>query len=62
MYKKAVDYFYLYALESALGYYKTQKMCDKVVDSYSSAIQSIPECFKTQKLCDKTADVSLHRH
>ena len=31
----------------------TQKMCNKAVDTSSSAIQFMHECYKAQKMCDK---------
>ena len=31
---------------------KTQKMCDKAIDIYPSAIKFIPECFLTHEMCD----------
>ena len=36
--------------------FKNQKMCDKAVDIYASAIQFVPECYKTQKMCHKDVD------
>ena len=50
---KPGDYYYYYALELVPDCYKTYKMCDKPVDTYSSAIQFVPECCKTQKMCHK---------
>ena len=37
-------------------YYKTQKMCNSVVDIYTFAIQFVPECFETQEICVETID------
>ena len=34
----------VYALEFVSDCYKNQKMCNKVVNIYPSAIQFIPEC------------------
>ena len=33
----------------------TQKMCDKAVDTYPSAIKFVSECFMTQEMCDDEA-------
>ena len=33
--------------------YKTQKMCDKAVDTYPSTLEFVPECFMIQEMCDK---------
>ena len=31
--------------------YKTEKMCIKAVNDYSSTIQFVPECYKTEEMC-----------
>ena len=36
--------------------YKTQKMCDKVVDTYPSTLKFVPECFVIQEMCDKAVN------
>ena len=36
--------------------YKTQKMCNKAVDTYTSAIQFVSNQYKTLKVCDKATD------
>ena len=35
----------------------TQKMCDKVVDTYPSTIKFVPECFRTQEMSDKLVNI-----
>ena len=47
MCNKAVDN-YPHKLEFVPKCYKTQKMCDKAVDT-----KIVPECFMTQKMYDK---------
>ena len=32
-------------------------MCDKPVNTYSSAIKFVPECFMTQEMCEKAVNV-----
>ena len=36
--------------------YKTQKMCNKVVDTYTSATQFVSNQYKTLKVFDKGTD------
>ena len=36
--------------------FMTQKMCDKVVDTYLSIIKFAPKCFMTQEMCDKAVN------
>ena len=36
--------------------YKSQEICNKVVDNYPHALEFDPECYKTQKICNKAAD------
>ena len=33
--------------------YKNQEMCNKTVDNYAHALESVPDCYKTQKMCNK---------
>ena len=35
------------------GFYKTHKICNKVVDTYLSAVQFVSSRYKTQEMCDK---------
>ena len=37
--------------------YKIQKICDKVVDTYTSVIKFVPEYFKIEETSDKTVDI-----
>ena len=32
--------------------YKTQKRCDKAVNTYHSTIEFVPDRYKTQEMCD----------
>ena len=41
-------YNYPHAVEYVTEGYKTQKMCDKDVDTYPSTIKFLLECFMTQ--------------
>ena len=43
-------------LDSALDWYKNQKMCDETVDDYPDALEFVPGWFKTQKMCDKAVN------
>ena len=43
-------------LESVLHQYKTQEMCNKVVDNYAHTLEFVPECYKTQEMCDKAVN------
>ena len=39
----------------------TLKLCNKAVDNYRYALESVPECYKTQEMCDKElTDVFLY--
>ena len=35
---------------------KTQKMCDKAVDTCPTTFKYVPDRFKTQEMCGKAAD------
>ena len=48
---------YLHALEFVAEYYKTQKLCDKAVDTHLATIKVVLECCKTQEMCYK----AVHR-
>ena len=42
---KAVHYYsHVFSLELVPDCYKAQKMCDKAIDTYPSAIQFVPKC------------------
>ena len=43
-------------LEFVPDFYKTQKMCNKAVDTYPSAIQLVTDQHKTQEICVKAVD------
>ena len=49
MFNKAVDN-YSHALEFVLDYYKTQKRCDKAVNTYSSTINMFMNAIR-RKIC-----------
>ena len=44
-------------LNCSPDYYKIQKICDKVVDTYTSVIKFVPEYFKIEETSDKTVDI-----
>ena len=52
MYNEAVDN-YGCALEFIPNCYKSQKICNKAVNTSLFAIQVAPKCYKTQEICDK---------
>ena len=54
MFNKAV-YNYSHALRFVPVCCNTQKICNKLVGTYS-AIQLVPECYKLQEIRDKTVD------
>ena len=33
--------------------YKTQKNCNKAVNTYPSTTKFVPECYKTQEICNR---------
>lgn len=33
---------------------KTQKMCEKPVDTYTFTLECFPNCYNTQEICEKT--------
>ena len=47
---------YVHALEYDPNSYKTQKMCNKAVNTYPSPIQFVSECYKNQEMCVKAVD------
>ena len=51
MYNKAVD-SYPHALEFVFECYKTQKMCNKLVNRCFFIFDSISDQYKTQEICD----------
>ena len=42
--------------EDEKKHHKTQKMCNKAIDTYTSAIQFVLDQYKTQRMCDKAAE------
>ena len=46
-----------YLLRYVSDQYKTQKNCDKAVDTHLLTIAYAPECYKTQEMCNK----AVHR-
>ena len=49
------EYFFL--LKCCLGRYKTQDMCDKVVDSFLTTLKFVPDGFVTNKMIKKLYNV-----
>ena len=46
-----------FLLKCCLGRYKTQDMCDKVVDSFLTTLKFVPDCFVTNKMIKKLYNV-----
>ena len=42
-----------FLVKCCLGRYKTQDMCDKVVDSFLTTLKFVPDCFVTNKMIKK---------
>ena len=57
MCNKAIDN-YPHTWEFVTECYKIQEICDKAVNTHSSAI-FFSECYKTQEMCDKAFDKSF---
>ena len=51
---------YPHALEFVSTCHKTQKMCDKAVDTYPFTIIFLPECFMSQVVIKQLIDVSSY--
>ena len=50
---KLLIMLYVHALEFVPNCYKTQKMCNKAVNTYPSAMQFVPEYCYTQEIYDR---------
>ena len=37
-------------------HYKSEEMCNRVVDNYYHGLEFVPECFITQEICDKVVN------
>ena len=57
IYKKVVD-TYLSAL-THIYCYKTQKMCEKAVDTCPFMLECVPNCYKTQEIYQKAVSKEL---
>ena len=55
MHDKAVEN-YLHISYFVSEYYNTQKMFDKAVDIYPSAMNFDPGCLMTQEICDEAVN------
>ena len=50
---------YVHALEFVPNCCKTQKTCNKAINTYPSPIQFVSECYKNQEMCVKAVDTCL---